>query len=89
MTSRSPAQCLGCARLDRTRMTRPSMPGELPMPILDRCEAFPDGIPLEISLGGADHREAIDGDQGRLFRQAPGAEAMQAFESWDRAHGAR
>ena len=35
------------------------------------CDAFPDGIPVEIFAGGFDHREPF-GDEELLFEPAPG-----------------
>lgn len=36
------------------------------------CEAFPYGIPEEISRGGFDHRQAAPDDHGIRFDPAPG-----------------
>src|SRR4051794_24386417 len=33
----------------------------------ESCDAFPDGIPTEISVMNADHREPYTGDNGVLF----------------------
>ncbi len=33
------------------------------------CEAFPEGIPDEIELGGFDHRKPFKGDGGVRFEQ--------------------
>ena len=34
-----------------------------------RCEAFPDGIPRELTLKGAIHNAPFPGDQGILFEE--------------------
>jgi hypothetical protein len=48
MTTRSPAICDSCTHR-RTSTT---------------CDAFPDGIPIEISTLGGDHRKPVAGDHG-------------------------
>lgn len=35
----------------------------------DTCDAFPQGIPEEILLGGFDHRKPFKGDGGVRFEQ--------------------
>lgn len=53
----------------------------------DGCAAFPDGVPLDIVVGGVDHRMAHQGDHGIRFQQAAGAVAAQAFEDWRSVFG--
>lgn len=38
------------------------------------CDAFPDGIPVEVKRNGLDHRQPIDGDHGVRFEALPGDE---------------
>lgn len=66
-----PALCWGCERFREDGTT---------------CDAFPDGIPESILLGGADHREPVDGDHGMQFEQTPGLESFTA--AWAEAVGA-
>ena len=82
MTSISPVMCRACERLLDTGKTTPTMPGEAPRRKIERCGAFPSGIPVGIALGGGDHREAFAGDNGVRFKQANTEEALQAFEEW-------
>lgn len=45
------------------------------------CDAFPDGIPDEIYIGGFDHRRPFPGDGGVLYEMEEGAEGrLRAYE---------
>jgi len=46
------------------------------------CEAFPEGIPDAIFLGGFDHRRPFEGDHGIRFLAADGPEAETALSAW-------
>ena len=48
-------RCLNCGRYE----------------IAGTCEAFPDGIPTEICLGGVDHSKPYEGDHGLQFIPRP------------------
>ena len=82
MTSQLPALCFSCRRLDRS-VTDPDT-GTV---ALARCQAFPDGIPVEIAWGG-DHRQPVGGEVDLVYEQAPGAEAQRDFETWQKFHKA-
>lgn len=45
------------------------------------CAAFPQGIPDKIMIEGADHRHAIEGDNGIRFERAPGVTPAQV-DAW-------
>lgn len=48
------------------------------------CSAYPRGIPDAIYLGGADHRQPIEGDGGvqwELSTEAGSAERLAAYEA--------
>jgi hypothetical protein len=55
MTSVAPPICGGCKNLTSPDLREP------------RCTAFPDGIPNEILLSRADHRQPFAGDNGIRF----------------------
>ncbi len=59
----------------------------VPMPAI--CEAFPKGIPDEILVNQADHRNRYPGDHGLIFVLAAGDEDLyQAWENlWASRHG--
>ena len=59
--------CLGCKHYDRTA----------PGPGL-RCAAFPDGVPNEIYVSAADHRQPFAGDQGIRFEPVDDEDAAYA-----------
>ncbi len=65
MTSVAPPMCKGCAHLL----------GDLRRP---HCQAFPQGIPQEILLSQADHREPVAGDHGIRFSPRTPADAAYA-----------
>jgi hypothetical protein len=58
----APAEVVGichrCRHLDRT----PEGEGM-------RCNAYPEGIPIEIRIGILDHRRPLSGDHGIQFRE--------------------
>ena len=67
MTTYAAPICLGCAhftrRMDPTcEQFRTGEP-----PVTGYCEAYPDGIPVEIWRSAADHREPFAGDRGISF----------------------
>lgn len=79
MTSIFPAQCYGCARLDRSVRTSTGVVAAA------RCEAYPQGIPEEIGMFGADHRTAMGGETGGLLYAALDTEqGREAFGWWQR-----
>jgi hypothetical protein len=79
-TPAGPRICEGCQRLDRAWMR------ERPLTKPDRCEAFPKGIPEEISSGGFDHRAPFPGDRGLRFTLIPddpeAADDLAFYESF-------
>ncbi len=65
-------QCMPCKHLRLTRHPR----GEV------HCNAYPDGIPIEILMNEVDHRYPYAGDNGIQFEARPG-------ERYPYPHGVR
>lgn len=79
MTTVSPVQCFACTRLIKTADASTNTQ------TVARCRAYPDGIPMEIGLLGADHRKARgDEKAGLIFDRAAGPEADDAWLWWTR-----
>lgn len=79
MTTTSPVQCFACTRL------APTIAPDTKAATVVRCTAYPDGIPWEIGMLGADHRTARgDEIQGLTFDRAVGREADDAWLWWTR-----
>jgi len=72
MTSLGPPICMSCARMARG-----------PNAAVGTCEAFPEGIPDDIWLGGYDHRLPYPGDEGVLFSLALSPDAAAGLEAYD------
>ena len=71
MTSYVPSQCRACARYTRE----------------SRCEAYPQGIPRQIVIGGADHRQPFEGDHGLRFELR--LDRAKELAEWEQVFGAR
>lgn len=79
MTTVSPVQCFACTRLIQT------VDESTDTQTVARCRAYPDGIPMEIGMLGADHRTARgDETRGLIFERATGTAADQAWKDWQR-----
>lgn len=81
MTSRGPVLCDGCRRnIGAGVDPATGVP-------TGRCEAFPEGIPAQIAIGGFDHRNPYPGDGDILFaphEEAPFAEfSAQAIARYE------
>jgi hypothetical protein len=77
MTSQTPVQCFACQR----RLTK--VDPNTDTPLAETCTAYPDGIPDEIGMLGADHRVPFGGEKGGLlFLRAEGVDADDAWHWW-------
>lgn len=56
--------CMSCRHFDAAVKDR------------DVCEAFPEGIPVEILDGSVDHRQPVEGDHGVRWEPSPGLQFM-------------
>lgn len=72
MTSIGPTICMSCTRWHR---------GGLMVEIPATCDAFPDGIPLNIFPGQDDHRQPVEGDNGLQYDQDP--KLVNLFQTWE------
>jgi hypothetical protein len=80
-----PVQCLACVHLHG-----PMIAATLDMPahrVVRNCDAFPDGIPTEISGEGGDHRPAFTGDNGVQFKLDNTPSGREAFNNWQSVFG--
>ncbi|MGI8335781.1 hypothetical protein ACRYCC_38030 [Actinomadura scrupuli] len=69
--------CAACTRLKTLPNPDHDPGGESPYTAFIRfCEAFPDGIPDDIDLGGFDHRLPYPGDHGVRFEFESGKELL-------------
>lgn len=59
--------CVYCSRLNRTTFS---------------CGAFPDGIPTALTIGHADHRAPLPGDDGIRFRPRDERASIAVVEEW-------
>jgi hypothetical protein len=59
--------CVYCSRLIRETFS---------------CDAFPDGIPGALTIGHADHRAALPGDEGIRFRPRDERAKEAVIEGW-------
>lgn len=48
-----------------------------------RCDAFPEGIPMNILLNQVDHRKEVEGDHGIRFQPRKGMESPFGKEKDD------
>ena len=84
MTSQTPVQCFACQR--RTK----GVDSPTDTPLASTCTAYPDGIPDEIGMLGADHRVKFGGEKGGLlFLREESPEADDAWHWWTLFDSAR
>lgn len=77
MSTVSPVQCFACTRLIRT------VDESSGTQTVARCRAYPDGIPMEIGMLGADHRTRRGDETGGLiFDRKPASD--EAWRDWQR-----
>ncbi len=76
MVVRNPNLCVSCVHLDRASYNSGD---DTPV-----CEAFPNGIPDDILVQGADHRTPRRGDGGVTYEQDP--LRAGAYKIWKRFH---
>jgi hypothetical protein len=71
MTTMFPTMCLACARYREE----------------GKCDAFPDGIPVDIFNFGGDHRQPVVGDNGLQFQLKDDPASREVFDTWERTFG--
>lgn len=74
MTTMGPTLCMSCQRLIRQDNLGPLESTQI-------CEAFPDGIPMDIWPEGGDHRQPVEGDNGLLYQADSQKSAL--FDVWE------
>lgn len=80
MSTVAPMQCFACTR------RHPAADPDTGAQQARTCDAFPEGIPFTMALGG-DHRQPLSEDGGLRFLQADGERAAAAFAAWERTFG--
>jgi len=65
--------CRWCKHKNPLTRENPDIPGAL----LPTCDAFPDGIPIEIQLNRHKHRKPYPGDNGILFEPDGSEESLE------------
>ncbi|WP_131736233.1 hypothetical protein [Actinomadura roseirufa] len=77
---RGPSICDACARLRQRADPEALTSAGAWIPY---CDAFPERVPGEIYVGGFDHRQPYEGDDGVRFEMRQGGErVLNAYEAF-------